>query len=64
MDSYWETSWWLASKLVDLVWLNKVSIQNFSFLCRIVLTTFSGVGGEDNLRLIQLSSQVGVEAGA
>ena len=27
---FWKTSWWLASQLVDLVWLNKASIPNFS----------------------------------
>ena len=44
MDSYWETSWWLASKLVDLVWSNKAPIPNLSFLGSL-LTTIPGVGG-------------------
>ena len=43
MDSYWETSWWLASKLVDLVWSNKAPIPNLSFLGSL-LTTILGVG--------------------
>ena len=44
MDSYWETSWWLASKLVDLVWSNKAPIPNLSFLGSL-FTTILGVGG-------------------
>ena len=28
---FWKTSWWLASKLVDLVWLNKVSNTGIEF---------------------------------
>ena len=43
MDSYWETSWWLASKLVDLVWSNKAPIPNLSFLGSL-FTTILGVG--------------------
>ena len=44
MNSYWETSWWLASKLVDLVWSNKAPILNLSFLGS-MFTTILGVGG-------------------
>ena len=60
---FWETSWWLPSQLVDLVWLHKVSIQNFSFLsiCRIVLTTFSGVGGWCGLFEINSNSALKLE---
>ena len=43
MDSYWETSWGLASWLVDLVWSNKPPIVNLSFLGSL-LTTIPGVG--------------------
>ena len=43
MDSYWETSWGLASKLVDLVWSNKAPIPNFSFLGSL-FTTILGMG--------------------
>ena len=45
MDSYRETSWWLASKRVDLVWSNKAPIPNLSFLGSL-FTTILGVGGD------------------
>ena len=44
MDSYWDTSLWLASKLVELVWSNKAPIPNLSFLGSL-FTTILGVGG-------------------
>ena len=48
---FWETSQWLASQLVVLVWLNKASIPNFSFLGSLEVTQIylpgwvGGVGG-------------------
>ena len=44
MDSYWETSWGLASKLVDLVWSNKAPIPNLSFLGSLFTTIPGGWG--------------------
>ena len=62
MNSYWESSWWLASKLVDLVWSNKAPIPNLSFLVSLFTTIPGGWGwvGVEIIRIKAVLSSTGL----